>query len=38
VKSRLFAPDQVHLTSEGHALFAEKLIDFMVARGYWIRN
>jgi lysophospholipase L1-like esterase len=37
-KERLFAPDHVHLTSDGHALFAEKLIDFMVARGYWTRN
>jgi hypothetical protein len=38
VKRRLFAPDEIHLTSEGHALFAEGLIDFMVARGYWTRN
>jgi len=30
--------DYVHLSSAGHALFAEKLIDFMVARGFWKRK
>lgn len=46
-KRRLFASsiqgtqlvlDNIHLSSDGHALFAEKLIDFMVARGFWTRN
>jgi lysophospholipase L1-like esterase len=46
-KRRLFASrmpggqlvlDNVHLSSAGHALFAEKLIDFMVARGLWTRR
>jgi lysophospholipase L1-like esterase len=42
-KRRLFAgtsatPDNVHLSSAGHALFAQSLIDFMVGRGFWSRN
>jgi lysophospholipase L1-like esterase len=43
LKRRLFAgtaaaPDNVHLSSDGHALFARNLIDFMVARGFWTRS
>jgi lysophospholipase L1-like esterase len=30
--------DNVHLSSEGHRLFATKLIDFMVGRGFWTRR
>ena len=42
-KRRLFAgttaaPDNVHLSSAGHALFAQSLVDFMVGRGFWTRN
>jgi lysophospholipase L1-like esterase len=37
-KQRLFAPDQVHLTAPGHRLFADRLIDFMAARGFWRRR
>jgi lysophospholipase L1-like esterase len=42
-KRRLFAgsaaaPDNVHLSSDGHALFARSLIDFMVALGFWTRS
>jgi lysophospholipase L1-like esterase len=37
-KRRLFAPDELHLTAPGHRLFADRLIDFMVARGFWRRR
>ena len=46
-KRRLFASrrqngelvlDNVHLSSEGHRLFATRLIDFMVGRGFWTRR
>jgi lysophospholipase L1-like esterase len=46
-KRRLFASfiqngvlkqDPVHLSREGHRLFATKLIDFMVQRGFWSRR
>jgi lysophospholipase L1-like esterase len=37
-KRRLFAPDQLHLSAPGHRLFADRLIDFMVARGFWRRR
>ena len=30
--------DNVHLSSAGHRLFADRLIDFMVARGFWRRR
>jgi lysophospholipase L1-like esterase len=30
--------DNVHLSSAGHRLFADRLIDFMVARGFWKRR
>jgi hypothetical protein len=30
--------DNIHLSSEGHRLFATKLIDFMVERGFWTRR
>lgn len=46
-KRRLFAStitnnvrvdDNIHLSSAGHRLFADRLIDFMVARGFWRRR
>jgi len=46
-KRRLFASsivngqlqlDSIHLSSAGHRLFADRLIDFMVARGFWRRR
>jgi lysophospholipase L1-like esterase len=46
-KRRLFAStrqggtlvfDNVHLSSAGHRLFADRLIDFMIARGFWRRR
>jgi lysophospholipase L1-like esterase len=47
-KRRLFASspgaggqlqlDNVHLSSAGHHLFADRLIDVMVGRGFWRRR
>jgi lysophospholipase L1-like esterase len=46
-KRRLFASssangqiqlDNIHLSSAGHRMFADRLIDFMVARGFWRRR
>ena len=47
-KRRLFASslgpggqlqfDNIHLSSAGHRLFADRLIDFMVGRGFWRRR
>jgi len=46
-KRRLFASsmangqlqlDNVHLSPAGHRLFADRLIDFMVGRGFWRRR
>jgi lysophospholipase L1-like esterase len=46
-KRRLFASsivngqlqlDNIHMSSAGHRLFADRLIDFMVARGFWRRR
>jgi lysophospholipase L1-like esterase len=46
-KRRLFASssvngqlqlDSIHLSSAGHRLFADRLIDFMVGRGFWRRR
>jgi len=46
-KRRLFASsrangqlllDNIHLSSAGHRQFADRLIDFMVARGFWRRR
>jgi lysophospholipase L1-like esterase len=46
-KRRLFASsrsngqlvlDNIHLSPAGHRLFADQLIDFMVARGFWRRR
>lgn len=30
--------DNIHLSSAGHRLFADRLIDFMVGRGFWRRR
>lgn len=30
--------DNIHLSSAGHRMFADRLIDFMVARGFWRRR
>jgi lysophospholipase L1-like esterase len=44
-KRRLFStdvlnggPDSIHLSSAGHRVFADRLIDFMVQRGFWRRR
>lgn len=33
-----FTSDNIHLSSAGHRMFADRLIDFMVARGSWKRR
>ena len=46
-KRRLFASsmsggqlvlDNIHMSSAGHRMFADRLIDFMVGRGFWRRR